>query len=368
MSARPRMPNCALRHPLLWLLLPCSLVAAGAAAQSLESSASVHVSNLDYNGTYNVLALEYDLDAGGLAVANLAETEFTGLDSNGDTQTMIYAGGARAFVVAPGERPGLHAQVHGSLQNTFYNFDNPPYFDATVDPPQVDPDGIPDYFQVYARAKKVELLSYGGFGAGQYYARYVYRIHGHVSGTGDGANSAFLIFQVGNNPQEYASFHPNLPNGEFAGTYATQRYLVGNGQSHEEKTTFVVSYEADTQSLPEGSDIAGSVDFSETVTLDYIEVVDENDNPVHGWTVDTASGLDYDLPIFRSDFEPVAPEEPAFAKNAAEICARLRRVAHPGATHTRRVSACAGPIGAIREIKLHQLGARGAVTEGEEPS
>lgn len=355
MATQFSMQTHAPRRPLLYLLLCCSLATTGVVAQSLSSTASIDVSNLDYNGSTNVLSLEYDNNAaGGVAVVNLVETQFNGLDSDGNPQTMVYAGGARAFIIAPGERPGLHAEVHGSLQNTFYNADNPPYFDATVNPPVIDETGIPDYFEAYAQARKVELLSYGGFGAGQYLASYVYHIHGYIFG--DGGNSAYLIYQVGNNPEEIASFAPNLPNGEFVGTYATQRYLVGNGQSHEVKTTFATLHEMNTQDVPEGSNIAGAVDFSETITLDHIDVFDENNNLVYGWTVTAASGLDYDLPIFRSDFEPVAPVEPAIAANALEICKRTHRVRHFRSALALQTSACDGPIGSIREIKLRPTG------------
>lgn len=357
MSARPNAFITVPLRRLLWLMLSCSLLSAGVAAQSLESTASIDVSNLDYNGDTNVLAIRYDSKAGGPAEAILDETPFTGLNDDGSPQTLTFTGGASAFVVAPGQRPGLHASVYGSLLNTFYNVDNPPYFDATVDPPVIDENGVPDHFGAYGKAGIVELFSYGGFGASQYRARYYYHIHGYVSG--DGFNSALLIFQVGNNPREFASFQPNLPNGEVVADYATLSYPVANGMSHEAKSALSVLYAADTQSVPEGSDITGSFDFSGTVTLDHIVVVDENNNPVSGWTVTAASGMDYDLPIFRSGFDPVAPDEPAMAANGVEICARLQGVQRVGAKLSKRSDSCDGPVGAIREIKFRRVGTSG---------
>lgn len=327
----------------------------GVSAQSIETNAFIGVSNLEYNGYVYVAGLVYQNNTNGPAEANLAETPFTGLNDSGSSQTLSFSGGVHAYVIAPGQRPGLHVAVNASLLNTFYNSENPPYFDATSEPFVFNPDGVPDNFDASGDVRKVELFSFGGFGTGNLYARYVYRIHGHVSG--DGFRGAGIIFQVGNNASEYASFEPNLPNGEIVGTYATHSYPVGNGVTHEQKSTFTVMYGADTQSVPEGSNITGSFDFGETVTLDRIEVVDENNNPVSGWTVTTGSGLDYDLPIFRSDFDPVPPEPEAIASNAEEICARMQRLQPVAPMIMRRTSYCDGPIGAIREIKFRRVGA-----------
>lgn len=332
-----------------------AIASVGAAAQSLEASVFVGVSNIDYGGDLNILDLGHDQSAGGLAQVELEPTDFTGLNDSGSTDTMTFSGGASAFVIVPGYRPGLHVAAYGSLLNSFYSMENPPYFDASNLPPTVDENGVPDYFAAYGEATMVELLSFGGFGAGQYLASYTYHIHGFMQG--DGFNTAVLFYQVGSNPVEIASFGPNLPNGEIVGTYRTQRYVVGNGMSHEQRTTFAVMYQAYSQEMEEGSDIVGTVDFGETVTLDHIDVVDENNNPVYGWTVTAASGLDYDLPIFRSDFEPVAPEPDPIAANAAQICARLHDVQRSMTRVLRRTSLCDQPIGAISEIKFRKVGA-----------
>ncbi len=324
-------------------------------AQSLESIASIGVSNLDYSGTYHLLSLNFDSKAGGLAVADLVPTSFTGLNGLGSTDTLSFTGGASAFVVTPGRRPGMHVEAHGSLINTFYNSSNPPYFDASIEPNVINEEGIPDNFYAYGKAGIVELLSYGGFGAGQYYARYFYRVHGHV--TGGGFDSAYITYQVGSNPLEIATFEPNLPNGELVAMYATQRYLVTNGMSHEQKSAFYVWFEADTQTVPEGSNISGMFDFSQTITLDHIEVVDEKNNPVSGWTVTAASGMDYDLPIFRTDFDPVTSDPQMRAAHASEVCSRLRSVRADASMVLEPTSLCDQDIGSIREIKFRKVGA-----------
>ena len=338
-----------------------TITSAGVTAQSLESTASIGVSNLDYNGENNLVSIENDTDPGGLAQVMLAPMQFSGLNGAGSSDTLTWSGGAKAFVVVPFERPGLHVEAHASLLNTFYNVDNPPYFDATVNPPIIDPDGVPDNFYAYGKSGITEILSYGGFGASQYYARYIYRIHGHVSG--DGFDSAYIVFQVGNNPLEFGMFEPNLPNGEVVAMYSTQRYPVANGMSPEQKSNLYVWYEADTQNVDEGSNITGAFDFSQTVTLDHIEVVDEDNNPVSGWTVTAATGLDYDLPIFRGDFDspplPAALAEKAITDNAVELCARLHRLQKVG-NKVMRTSYCDQPIGTIREIKFHSVEASDA--------
>lgn len=190
-------------------------------------------------------------------------------------------------------------------------------------------------------------------------ARYVFHIHGHVQG--DGLRRGFLSVQIGSNPAELAFFDPNLPNGEVVAGYATQTYLIVDGMSHEMRATLLVAFEVDTQSVAEGLDITGSSDFSETITLDQIDVVDADNHPVSGWTVTPTSGLNYDLPIFRSDFDPigdpVANAAKAIATNAAQLCAGLRGVEHGASTVRRRTSLCDEPIGAIREIKFRSVAA-----------
>ncbi|MBN8728139.1 MAG: hypothetical protein J0H15_10635 [Xanthomonadales bacterium] len=343
------------RHIAVALSCTIGLGAATVRAQSLHSDVSIGVSNLDYGGDQHLRSLVYDTDPdGGLAAADLPVRLFAGLDGSGNAATLAYSASASAWVVAPGLPVGLHVAVQGRLEDTFYNPANPPFFDATVQPPVDNPNGVPDNFYAYGKAGMVELLSYGGFGAGQYYARYIYRIHGHV--TGRGFDSAFIVFQVGSHAPEFAWFHPNLPNGEIVATYATNRYLVGNGMSHEQRSDFYVWFGADTQSEPEGSTVAGAFDFGQTITLDRIEVVDEDDNPVYGWTVEAASGLDYDLPLFRSDFDPVQPEPESRSAglDMSAVCAKLHRASVNGAV-IRRDSSCDGTPASVREVRFRPV-------------
>lgn len=151
---------------LVGVVLACAN--GGVAAQSLESGVFIGVSNLDYGGDMSILALDSDTSPGGLATAELPAMSFSGVNGAGLTETMSFSGGASAFLVAPGQRPGLHVAAHGALLNTFYNAENPPYFDATVEPSTVDESGVPDYFYAGGIAKRVDILAFGGMGAGQY--------------------------------------------------------------------------------------------------------------------------------------------------------------------------------------------------------
>ncbi len=351
-------------HACVWLVgavLACAN--GGVAAQSLESGVFIGVSNLDYGGDMSILALGYDTSSGGLAAAELAATSFSGDSGAGFPETMIFSGGGSAFVVEPGQRPGLHVEAHGSLLNTFYNSENTPYFDATVEPYIVDESGVPDYFYAGGIAKQFDILAYTGIGT-QYGSRYIFRVHGHVQG--DGLRRGFLSIQIGSNPPELAFFDPNLPDGEVVASFATQTYPIVDGMSHEMRATLLAAFEVNTQSVAEGLDITGSSDFSNTITLDHIDVVDANNTLVSGWTVTAASGLDYDLPILRSDFDsfgdPVVNAENAIAPNAAELCAGFRGVQLSASKVLRRTSLCDQPIGTIREIKFRQVGASETLT------
>lgn len=332
---------------LPYLLLPLLALPAATSAQSLMTRAGVGVANTEYNGLYHILALAFDEAEAGLAAeAELAPTPFAGLDASGSTQTQTFDGRARGGV----DFGHLRVSASGALRNTFYNPSNPPYWNPTVTPPVVDPEGTPDRYYAYGLSEVTELLAFGGFGVGNYRARHVYYVTGHVQG--DGFSSAYVTYQVGMNPIEIETFTPNLANGSYAGYFATQLYPVASFADRHVRTQFYVWYETSTMDWPEGSDVIGNFDFGSTVRLDRIEVFDEDNNEVFGWTVTGASGTNYDFPIFRGDFDGFqeAPEStgPALARG----CSGLYRLEHDGnAAH--RVPLCeSSDVGSIREVIL----------------
>lgn len=291
--------------------LAASLLMSGASAQTLRTVSMVDVANSAYNGHNHTLALAWDSMehefTADSSVSVSGET-FTGLNRYGVMQTMTKSGtSASTAQFRWGGTPALHVAVSGQLSNSLYHPDNPPYFDATVHPPLIDEDGVPDLLSTYGNASFTEILHWGG-SATNYLAFYKFRIHGQVAAGSDGY--AVLVVQTAGQADAWL-----LPAG-FSGTYdevwLSRGFPAGLGTAQPMTVTFLTSFTADTQLIPDGANTHGAYDFGSTITLDAIYVADENGHPVDGWTLDTASGSAYetgDLPalesVFADGFEPV---------------------------------------------------------------
>ncbi|MFA7487281.1 MAG: hypothetical protein WCY72_04220 [Lysobacteraceae bacterium] len=309
-----------------WICVSAAALAAifllpAASAQTLRAVSLVDVANSEYNGHNHRLALAWDSMehefTADSAVSVSGET-FTGLNRDGLTQTMTKSGTSTSTAEFRwGSTPALRVAVSGNLVNSLYNPDNPPYFDATVDPPVVDHDGVPDLLSTYGNASFTEILHWGG-SATNYLAFYKFRVHGQAAANSDGY--AALLVQTAGQTDFWA-----LPGG-FSGTYdeiwMSRGFPAGLGAPQPITVTFLTSFTADTQYIPDGGDTQGAYDFGSTITLDAIYVADEEGNPVDGWTLDTASGSAYetgDLPIpetvFEDGFEAVGATSLSTLKN-----------------------------------------------------
>ena len=214
--------------------------------------------------------------------------------------------------------------------NSFYNPDNPPYFDSTQNPPVIDHDGVPDLLATYGNASFTEILHWGGT-ATNYGASFKFRIHGHVAPGSIGY--AVLLVQTMGQTDFWAL--PSNFSGAYEEIWSSRRFPAGIGTAQPVIVTFLASFTANTQHIPEGSGTTGTYDFGSTITLDTIVVSDEDGNPVDGWTLETASGSAYEtengsLPasVFEDGFETqaVVPARLAPDGIASGQCRQLMEV------------------------------------------
>ena len=310
--------------PLAGLMLASTLLLPEASAQTLRSVSMVVVSNSEYNGETHALALEWD-DAQSndplvpaISGVNAPGSGFSGLDSNGNPRAMTYSGtSASKAEFRWGATPALRVRVDGRLENSFYNADNPPYFDAIQDPSVVDPDGVPDLLETYGNASFEEILHWRGT-ATNYLAYYRFHIHGAVA-SGLKGRAMVLVETMGE--FDYWVLPPNF-QGNYLTIWTTRGFRAGLGFPQPIKVTLIAAVEARTQEIPEGDTREGTYDFGSTITLEEILVADDDGNPVGDWSVEAASGSVYPVgtldpgPVFENGFEAALPTQAGLAPDA----------------------------------------------------
>lgn len=320
------------------LLLP---VASAQTQPRLSASTFVGVHNSQYNGHDGYLwthALDYEYNQSHTyltpvaASASVSDMEYSGMDSLGHTQTMAQSGHAVALAQFPfAGKPYLRVYADGLVTNTFYHPDNPPYFDASNGGFAIDPDGAPDNMNTYAHATFRETLQWTGT-ATNYKAYYRFRIKGHVA-PGSSGHVHLYVESLG------LSDSWDLPinaAGLIDEYWVTNQFPAGLGFPQQFTASLIAQFVAQTQYVPEGSEVSGTFNFGAlatpvfprragdapagapeidaTITLDAIYIADEEGNRVEGWTLETESGSDYELingappgvltEVFENGFEP----------------------------------------------------------------
>ena len=264
-----------------WLLglsaLTGLLISPPASAQfSLSSDAIV--------GLGKVGGFIYSLDdkhASGATVSASATHSFTGLDSAGHSQTMDFSGNT----VATAEYGRLHSFTTGAVFNSYYNAANTDY--ANHDAQLNDPNGSPGYLCSLGFAVFDDTLQYGGALQSGYRARYIFHVDGTNSGTGTLADLSVQIAM--DTPESFFAGDP----GFFAADWVTQDHPVNGVTPQQIHVQFSNQVVFDVNLLAQGQDYSGTSDFSSTLTLTGIELVDANGNLASGWTVTSASGTQY---------------------------------------------------------------------------
>jgi hypothetical protein len=224
---------------------------------------------------------------------------FTGLDSSNNTQTMTYNGAA----MAQSNYGRLKAKAVGAVTNAYYNADNSPYTDGIGF--VIDPDGSPFQLISFGKASFNDTLQFGGNLQSGYKARYIFHVDGTISDTSDlpGTYRGFTTLQVkvDNNPQQVFSYGDS---GFISTDWVTNDFAVNGVTPQNINVGFAAGTSFDLTSLPQGFNYSASSDFSATLNLATIEVVDQNGNLASGWTVSSTSGTVYSTNSSVSAPEP----------------------------------------------------------------
>lgn len=254
------------------------LATLAAASPDTWASAIVGVSNISAPGQ-GIHGLADGSSNGSVVTAQAAQS-FTGLDGSGATQTMDFSGTA----TTSSEFGRLHSYTTGTLTNSYYNASNVAYQNPDG---SVNPAGSPDSLVSLGFSGFTDTLQFGGALQAGYKARYIFHFDGTNSGIGYLSD---LAVKIGNDDTE--AFFDADP-GYHAATWATIDHEIDGTNPQDIYVQFSNQVVFDTFHLSDGGNYAGTCDFSSTVTLSGIEVVDASGNLVTGWTVTSGSGTIY---------------------------------------------------------------------------
>ena len=300
------------------LLKPCSvsrccavlgLVAMASSAQaqlygsgtaSVSSVALVEAGNISSDGSGYIAAYPTveQYSPTGQAVLATGSQSFTGLDSQGNSQTMTLSGTGKALA----EYGILHAYATGTVTNPYYNATNSAYYAGGSQPNLA---GSPQYLEVAGQALFSDTLTLNPTIDPVVGLRYIFHLDGNV--VDDGHDYAYLSFSAG----QYSTTFFTSP-GVTGGDWATPEWNVTPDSPIPMSGNFgaVFLVNASPDFTPAGVAINGTADFYNTLSLSSIQLLDANGNQVNGATYLTASGASYN--ILGATYGPAAVPEPGF--------------------------------------------------------
>ena len=270
------LPRCKAGSGLFVVAL-ASLGHSASAQSSLQSVSQEGVAQMNTFGH----SLDTQVVTNNSIVTSSVSKSFMGLDGAGNMQTMTFTGNS----VSQSDYGRLHVMTTESLLNSYYNPANSPYVASNGD--INDPNGSPTILFGLGRANFSDTLQYGGALQSGYMARYIFHVDGTNSGTG---SSVGLTVEVDQNPSDTFI---NYDSGFIARDWATSDFAVNGSSPQKINVFFQATDRFDTNTLMDGMDYNGAADFSSTLTLAAIELVDQNGQLVSGWTVTSASGTQY---------------------------------------------------------------------------
>ena len=227
--------------------------------------------------------LDFDSRSDNSVSSTSTNKSFTGLDGGGNTQTMNFTGSNWA----QSNYGIMKCFATGTVTNTYNNPSNPIYYDSVTN--TFNPAGSPDTLISLGFAGFNDTLHFGGALQAGYKARYYWHVDGNNS---DGHAVADMAFGIdGFADESFFAFAP----GSYNTNWITQSYEV-DGVNPQNMHVFLSNqFEVDTFNEADGSTISGTSDFSSTVTLAGIEMLDANGNQVSGWSVTADSGTQYNM-------------------------------------------------------------------------
>lgn len=260
-------------------VLALAVVSGSAQAFDVWSQSIAGVTNGSFIGT---VGFEHRTD-GGLTSAQMDQT-WTGMDRTGTEQSMRFQG----QTLTQSAFGRLKSYTAGTVTNSYYNDNNPKYFDW--DTGTYDPEGSPTGLVSLGFAGFNDTLHYGGTLEAGYRARYIFHIDGQSVGYGTFAS---LSVSIAGNPYENVFF---IGAGTFSENWATQTYEINGITPQDVNVQFSSQFVLNTHEVDDGTTASGVANFSSTVTLSGIEVVNANGDVVGGWSVTSDSGTSYPVP------------------------------------------------------------------------
>ena len=251
--------------PLLGLLGGLALGPAPLRARnSVSSAASADVLQ---TGNDNLITGEGQISPTGSLASGAYGGSYTGMDGSGNTRTMTFSGTASASA----QYGQLHAAASATVANTYYNPANPAYLyvDHNTGMQAINPAGSPTGFQSNGLAMFTDTLQYGGALQAGYQARYIFHLDGAVSGT----NAApYLNVTIAGQTQSFTT----TQTGNLSLDWATMDVPVTGQTAQQIAVSFNTEFSLDLSDgkTPDGSNVSGMAQFSDTLTLTAIEVVD----------------------------------------------------------------------------------------------
>ena len=217
--------------------------------------------------------------------ASVTNQAFTGMDRTGTQQTMTFSGVNHASA----NYGRLRLFASGIVTNNYYNSSNPKADNGsgTFDLAHGSPDG----FESLGFAGFTDTLQFGGSLQAGYKARYIFHVDGTNSGVGGLADMGVEI--AGNPTESFFAFDP----GFISTTWATQSYDINGITPQTVHVQFSNQFTMLNADHPDGATVSGASDFSSTLTLTAVEVLDAGGNPVSGVTATGSSGTVYSTTV-----------------------------------------------------------------------
>ena len=263
-------------------LICATLLSSVAHAQSLWSIALVAGTNAGDPGSLH--AMDSQSSTTGALSQAVTNSSFTGLDRANATQTMNF----QAVNRASAEYGRLHIYSSASLTNSYYNANNPTYYDFATQ--QLNPGGSPSTLCSLGFAGFDDTLHFGGNLQSGYTARYIFRAEGTNSGSGPLAD---LAVGIAGNPDE--SFFATW-NGYSSEIWATQSYAISGTAAQSVHVQFSNQVVFDTDLYADGSNLTGLSDFSATLTLTEVQIFNASGQQVFDVSATSDSGTIYQTP------------------------------------------------------------------------
>lgn len=247
----------------------------------------------------------------------IGSKSWSGMDSQGNQQTMT----AQGTVWSNASYGKMHIFADASVNNPYYNAANPAYFNENMALP--DDNGSPDLIAVHGNAGFSDKFTYTGTQQSGYKVNYWFRLTGSVIGDTE-AGLNFASDYPADGVSHWNVFRTSAANE----LWITGWYDVLWGVETNVYADFYGGLTTHVSQRPEGGVVIGFGDYSHTLELEKIQIVDPFGNLFSDWDMTSASGAQYNL--FRPRSSVPEPGTAALALAASAIGIVLRRSRRQG--------------------------------------